>query len=56
MNIFYQGAGQEQQQTQRILTQFQENPEAWTKVDAILEQSQNAQSKCITSLKKYFFC
>jgi hypothetical protein len=30
---------------QQILTQFQENPESWLKVDAILSQSKNVQTK-----------
>ena len=30
-----------------ILTELQENPESWTRVDSILEHSQNQQSKFI---------
>lgn len=36
----------QQKQAQTVLTQFQEHPNAWTRVDAILEGSSNAQSKC----------
>ncbi|CAL1704171.1 unnamed protein product [Somion occarium] len=44
---FYSGAGQEQQLAQQVLTQFQENPEAWTKVPDILEHSTFPQAKYI---------
>ncbi|OLL22893.1 Exportin-1 [Neolecta irregularis DAH-3] len=47
VQAFYQGSGAEQQQAQRILTQFQEHPDAWTRVDAILEGSQAAQTRYI---------
>ncbi|KAL7749026.1 Karyopherin transporter [Sorochytrium milnesiophthora] len=45
VNVFYQQHGQQQQMAQQILTQFQENPDAWTRADAILERSQVMQSK-----------
>lgn len=35
----------QQQLAQRVLTQFQEHPESWTRVPFILEQSSNPQSK-----------
>lgn len=35
----------QQQQAQRVLTQFQDNPDSWTKTPNILEQSQFQQSK-----------
>ncbi|THH33915.1 hypothetical protein EUX98_g342 [Antrodiella citrinella] len=44
---FYSGSGQEQQMAQQVLTQFQENPDAWTRVPDILEKGGNPQSKYI---------
>ncbi|KAJ7582831.1 CRM1 C terminal-domain-containing protein [Mycena floridula] len=44
---FYTTSGAEQQNAQRILTQFQENPESWTKVPDILERSSFPQAKYI---------
>lgn len=35
----------QQQMAQRTLTQFQEHPDAWTRVDAILETSSVPQTK-----------
>ena len=35
----------QQQQAQRVISQFQEHPDAWQKVDLILETSQNFQTK-----------
>ena len=37
---------QQQKQAQTVLTQFQEHPNAWQRVDAVLENSSNPQSKC----------
>lgn len=37
--------GLQQQQAQQVLTQFQENPEAWQRVPAILETSNNLNTK-----------
>jgi len=37
----------QQQEAQRTLTQFQEHPEAWQRVPAILETSTNLQAKVI---------
>jgi exportin-1 len=31
---------------QRVLTQFQEHPDAWTRADAILEYAQVRETKC----------
>ncbi|KAM3583599.1 Karyopherin transporter [Umbelopsis sp. WA50703] len=45
IETFYTGAGTEQQMAQHLLTQFQDNPEAWTRADCILERSNNTQSK-----------
>ncbi|KAL1748108.1 CRM1 C terminal-domain-containing protein [Schizophyllum fasciatum] len=44
---FYTGAGPEQQMAQQVLTQFQDNPEAWTRVPDILERSSFPQTKYI---------
>ncbi|KAH8549901.1 nuclear export factor CRM1 [Umbelopsis sp. PMI_123] len=45
IETFYNGAGTEQQMAQHLLTQFQDNPEAWTRADCILERSTSTQSK-----------
>ncbi|KAI9592800.1 CRM1 C terminal-domain-containing protein [Syncephalis fuscata] len=42
---FYTGAGEEQRKAQDVLTQFQEHPDSWQRVDAVLERSQNPQTK-----------
>ncbi|KAI9179359.1 Karyopherin transporter [Blastocladiella emersonii ATCC 22665] len=47
VNTFYRSHGAEQQQAQQLLTAFQEHPDAWTRADAILEQSAVMQSKYI---------
>ncbi|KAG4303446.1 hypothetical protein PCK1_000410 [Pneumocystis canis] len=47
VHTFYQGSGLEQQQAQRVLTQFQEHPDAWMRVDTILEKSSVPQTKHI---------
>ncbi|KAI8062519.1 CRM1 C terminal-domain-containing protein [Gongronella butleri] len=47
VNTLYSGSGSDQQVAQRVLTQFQENEEAWTKVDGILEHSKLPQTKFI---------
>ncbi|BGP43997.1 Karyopherin transporter [Rhodotorula kratochvilovae] len=41
------GVGPQQQQASTVLAQFQEHPEAWQRVPAILETSANAQTKYI---------
>ncbi|KAF8352285.1 CRM1 C terminal-domain-containing protein [Amanita rubescens] len=43
----YTGAEQERQMAQQVLTQFQEHPDAWTRVPDILERSSYPQSKYI---------
>ncbi|KIL68567.1 hypothetical protein M378DRAFT_158378 [Amanita muscaria Koide BX008] len=43
----YTGLEPERQLAQQVLTQFQENPEAWTRVPDILERSSYPQSKYI---------
>lgn len=45
VETFYAGKGTEQAQAQAVLTQFQEHPDAWSRVDAILERSGNYQTK-----------
>ncbi|CCJ30919.1 unnamed protein product [Pneumocystis jirovecii] len=50
VHTFYQGSGAEQQQAQRVLTQFQEHPDAWMRVDTILEKSNVLQTKLNLSL------
>ncbi|KAJ7219118.1 CRM1 C terminal-domain-containing protein [Mycena pura] len=44
---FYRSSGAEQQMAQRVLTQFQEHPDAWTRVPDILERSTFPQAKYI---------
>ncbi|KAK2460616.1 hypothetical protein APHAL10511_007086 [Amanita phalloides] len=43
----YTGAEPERQMAQQVLTQFQEHPDAWTRVPDILERSSYPQSKYI---------
>ncbi|KIL00134.1 hypothetical protein PAXRUDRAFT_822010 [Paxillus rubicundulus Ve08.2h10] len=43
----YTGRGQEQQMAQQVLTQFEEHPDAWTRVPDIMERSSFQQSKYI---------
>lgn len=45
VNCFYGSVGEEQVIAGRILHEFKENSEAWTRVDTILEFSQNQQTK-----------
>ncbi|KAF7295071.1 Importin N-terminal domain-containing protein [Mycena indigotica] len=44
---FYKGTGPEQAAAQEVLTRFQENTDAWTRVPDILERSTFSQSKYI---------
>ncbi|KAH7924554.1 hypothetical protein BV22DRAFT_1012975 [Leucogyrophana mollusca] len=44
---FYTGSGAEQQMAQRVLTQFEEHPDSWTRVPDVLERSSFPQSKYI---------
>jgi len=41
----YSGQGEQQKMAQEVLTTLKEHPDAWTKVDAILEFSVNGQTK-----------
>jgi len=45
VECMYTGKGDEQSSAEKILTTFKEHPDAWTKVDAILEFSTNQQTK-----------
>ncbi|KAJ3856299.1 CRM1 C terminal-domain-containing protein [Lentinula lateritia] len=44
---FYTSSGPEQQMAQQVLTRFEENPDSWTKVPSILENSNFPQAKYI---------
>ena len=41
---------------QKVLNQFQENPNAWQLVDTILENSQNYNTKVNSKAFKNFIC
>ncbi|CAD5118443.1 DgyrCDS7150 [Dimorphilus gyrociliatus] len=45
VGCMYSGIGQEQKVAQDVLTNLKEHPEAWTRVDTILEYSTNQQTK-----------
>ncbi|CAG8749182.1 22685_t:CDS:10 [Gigaspora margarita] len=45
VKTFYSAVGPEQQMAQQILTQFQEHPDAWLRVDAILDRSKYSYTK-----------
>lgn len=45
VNCMYEGVGEQQKIAQDILTTLKEDPNAWTRVDAILEFSKNQQTK-----------
>uniref|UniRef100_A0A8D8U493 Exportin-1 n=1 Tax=Cacopsylla melanoneura TaxID=428564 RepID=A0A8D8U493_9HEMI len=45
VNCLYTGMGVEQKAAQEVLTSLKEHPDAWTRVDTILEFSQNQQTK-----------
>lgn len=47
IKTLYEGRGTDQQNAQKIITQFQEHPDAWQRVDYILEYSNNLQTKYI---------
>ena len=42
---FFSSSGAQQKSAQQVLTQFQAHPDAWQKVDAILERAQLVQTK-----------
>lgn len=45
VSVMYHGAGPEQQRAQKVLSQLQEHPDAWQRVDRILERSKNAPTR-----------
>ncbi|KAL3873911.1 hypothetical protein ACJMK2_036989 [Sinanodonta woodiana] len=45
VTCMYQGDGQRQRMAQEVLTTLKEHPDAWTRVDTILEYSSNQQTK-----------
>ncbi|XP_063606328.1 exportin-1-like [Penaeus indicus] len=45
IGCMYNGIGEQQRIAQEVLTTLKEHPDAWTRVDAILEYSQNQQTK-----------
>ncbi|XP_042903085.1 exportin-1 isoform X2 [Parasteatoda tepidariorum] len=45
VNCMYVGQGAEQKIAQKVLTALKEHPDAWTRVDTILEFSKNQQTK-----------
>ncbi|KAK9333877.1 hypothetical protein V1520DRAFT_330828 [Lipomyces starkeyi] len=47
VDAFYKGPADQQKAAQQVLTQFQEHPDAWTRVDQILQKSNNPQTKYI---------
>ncbi|KAK9477287.1 CRM1 C terminal-domain-containing protein [Lipomyces japonicus] len=47
VDSFYKGPPDQQKTAQAVLTQFQDHPDAWQRVDQILQNSNNAQSKCM---------
>jgi hypothetical protein len=53
--IFSQALFFQRQVAQQILTQFQEHPDAWTRVPEILEHSSNPQAKVSVEGKTSMF-
>ncbi|WVQ95132.1 hypothetical protein IAU59_002226 [Kwoniella sp. CBS 9459] len=47
VQVMYTSSGEQQQTAQRVLTQFQEHPDSWQRVPAILETSSNLNTKYI---------
>ncbi|KAI9209722.1 CRM1 C terminal-domain-containing protein [Polychytrium aggregatum] len=47
VHAFFAGKGVEQQQANKVLTQFKEHPDAWSRVDGILEKSTLTETKFI---------
>ncbi|XP_042170799.1 exportin-1-like isoform X1 [Oncorhynchus tshawytscha] len=45
VNCLYHGVGTQQRLAQEVLTQLKEHPDAWTRVDTILEFSQSMNTK-----------
>ncbi|ODV68432.1 hypothetical protein HYPBUDRAFT_238123 [Hyphopichia burtonii NRRL Y-1933] len=58
VDSFFKGSGNDQQQAQLVLNQFQEHPDSWQRSDQILSSSNNSQSKyialsCLNKLIQY---
>ncbi|KAI4875574.1 hypothetical protein NFI96_020788 [Prochilodus magdalenae] len=53
VNCLYHGVGPQQRMAQEVLTHLKEHPDAWTRVDTILEFSQNMNTKSVTYLFYY---
>uniref|UniRef100_A0AAY4DS69 Exportin 1 n=1 Tax=Denticeps clupeoides TaxID=299321 RepID=A0AAY4DS69_9TELE len=47
VNCLYHGVGPQQRMAQEVLTHLKEHPDAWTRVDTILEFSQNMNTKSL---------
>ncbi|VDP06326.1 unnamed protein product [Soboliphyme baturini] len=45
VSTMYHGSGQQQRTAEEILNQLKEHPDSWTRVDAILQYSNNSQTK-----------
>jgi hypothetical protein len=45
VTAFFGGAGAQRDEAQKVLTQFQQHPDSWSRVDSILEYSQNPNTK-----------
>jgi len=45
INCMYKGHGQQQQMAQQVLTSLKEHPDAWTRVDTMLEYSSDNETK-----------
>ena len=48
VGCLYNGEGPQQQMAQQILTSLKDHPDAWTRVDTILEYASNQQTKVMT--------
>lgn len=54
VRAMYTGAGNDQKMAQQALAQFQEHPDAWQRVPAILQQSSSAHTKVIFHMRYSF--
>ncbi|XP_045436739.1 exportin-1 isoform X6 [Pipistrellus kuhlii] len=52
VNCLYHGEGAQQRMAQEVLTHLKEHPDAWTRVDTILEFSQNMNTKMIRGTER----
>uniref|UniRef100_A0A8D3C0Q6 Exportin 1 n=4 Tax=Percomorphaceae TaxID=1489872 RepID=A0A8D3C0Q6_SCOMX len=52
VNCLYHGVGPQQRMAQEVLTHLKEHPDAWTRVDTILEFSQNMNTK----VSNFMYC